>query len=226
MLLLGLFPALRAQYPQSPTPGNYKPPALSFSAIFGDNPDPGIQKAFTHIYKGDGPGFQAELRSQAETGNAAAQLMLGEQYLKLVSYAAYRAEEQRKHSIPESMISMQDHEPPQAAFYPQPDDAEALHWLKLASAQGSGEASEIIAQAIERGAGGNLTTADAQRYRALAILKGYDLENLETTNLKLTHYQLVLECKLAAISAIAHPQKRCRRCARPASPVRSPCWRK
>jgi len=61
------------------------------------------------------------------------------------------------------------------AFY-----EEAVHWLQKASAQGSGEASEVLAQLITRmqanGHGTSYTVADSDRFHALARSQGFDVE--------------------------------------------------
>jgi TPR repeat protein len=61
------------------------------------------------------------------------------------------------------------------AFY-----EEAVHWLQKASAQGSGEASEVLAQLLTRmqanGHGTTYTAADSDRFHALAYSQGFDVE--------------------------------------------------
>jgi hypothetical protein len=59
----------------------------------------------------------------------------------------------------------------------------AIHWLSLASEQGNGEASEILAQVIERMIRSPIPThyrmTDVAHYHALARSQGYDLQDDE-----------------------------------------------
>jgi hypothetical protein len=61
----------------------------------------------------------------------------------------------------------------------------AFHWLKLASDQGNGEATEMLAQLTERAirfsALPNETMADVARLHALARSQGFDLQDVEYT---------------------------------------------
>jgi len=83
LLFLSSFASLLGQA-TLPSSGTYIPPQLSQNSIL-DNP--GIQKAFAHLYTGDLPGFQTELLTQAKAGNPAAQLMLGTQYVPKETFA-------------------------------------------------------------------------------------------------------------------------------------------
>jgi TPR repeat protein len=60
---------------------------------------------------------------------------------------------------------------------------EAIHWLKLASGQGSGEACEILAQVMERAIRSSAITkyqmTDVIHYHAAARAQGYDLQDVE-----------------------------------------------
>lgn len=183
-------------HPPSPSSGSYKPPKFSSNA---EGDDPGIQKAFAHLYTGDKSGFQAELRNQAESGDPFAQLMLGEQYIPKEMYAPMSpAEAFSNHGQLQPKIVPALDTSPMAKLFP-PSYTEALKWLTLASAQGSGEASELIAQIITRMLDSHtptlLTTADAAHYRSLAVQQGYDLENSSVSCFQLIHGAQSLTCK-------------------------------
>ncbi|MEG9436889.1 hypothetical protein JAO29_12030 [Edaphobacter sp. HDX4] len=174
--------------------GNYKPPPLSQNSI---DDDPGIQKAVTHLYTGDLLGFRTELLTQAKAGNPAAHLMLGIQYVPketfaLPSLSKWQANmDQRPKIVPETKIS------PLSKIFP-PSYSEALKWLTLASAQGSGEASELVAQIILRmldeHQASTYTAIDAAHYRSLAVQQGYDLEDVSVRCLRLTRSTRALTC--------------------------------
>jgi hypothetical protein len=137
--------------------------------------DPAVSSVFESAYaSGDPASFRAFLEKQAAGGNPLWEYFLGAAYI-----------------------------PPECTFLPfknAPQDcpndppannplgltrsfATAIHWLGLASAQGDGEASEVLAQAMERGirtsALTTYTMSDVARYHALARSQGYDLQNVD-----------------------------------------------
>ena len=85
-------------------------------------------------------------------------------------------------------------EPPPVVFRHNPLGIEASYedaarWLQKASAQGSGEASEVLAQLITRmlanGHSTSYTAADSDRFHALARSQGFDVESISATCYKL-----------------------------------------
>jgi hypothetical protein len=203
-VLFGSCAALTAQsqptpeeftHPPSPSPGHYKPPPLSRMSNMDDH-DPAMQKANAYVMAGDLPGYKAELQKQAEAGSAYAQLSLGALYIP-----------REKHAPPDISHAFTSNEEPKIVpdtsntlltkLFP-PSLAEALKWLTLASAQGSGEASELIAQIITRQLdtqqSTSYTAADTEKYRKLAVQQGYDLENASVRCLSLTRDLPTLTC--------------------------------
>jgi hypothetical protein len=163
-----------------------------------------MQQAFKCLSTGDASGFQIELQKQAEEGDPAAQLMLGEQYipkekLATISFSDLQTEDGQPYPqvVPDTDTS------PVAKLFP-PSYPEALKWLARASAQGSGEASELMAQLITRviheHQPSTWTAADAARYRNLAIQQGYDLESATVRCLRLAHGTQVLTCSDGGVS--------------------------
>jgi len=180
---------------EPPSSGNYKPPRLSRNSILDD---PGIERAISHLYTGDFTGFQTELHTQAEAGNPAAQLMLGTQYIPKETFAPPDISEMQggKDPSPPKIIPAKDNSPLSKVF--SPSYSEALRWLTLASAHGSGEASELVAQIILRMLDGHqastYTAIDAAQYRRLAVQQGYDLEDASVRCLLLTQTPQPLTC--------------------------------
>lgn len=204
LLLLSMSLALQAQspepqpaftYPTPPSPGHYKAPPLSLAATYDD---PAIQKLSTHLYTGDVSGFQSELKKLAESGNPSAQLMLGEWYVPRETYARLSPAGDSNHGHPPQPKIVPATDTSLIAKLFPPSYSQALKWLTLASAQGSGEASEIIAQIITRildeHKPSTFTLVDAVRYRNLAVQQGYDLENVTVRCLGLTHNTQKLTC--------------------------------
>jgi|GEM_PF-3960844 len=182
-------------HPPSPSPGHYKPPPLSRMSDMDDH-DPAMQKVNARLLAGDLPGYKAELQKQAEAGSALAQLSLGALYIPREKYA-----------LPDISLPLKTNENPNIVpdnratpltkLFP-PSFPEALKWLTLASAQGSGEASELIAQIITRQRDSHQPTpyiaADIEKYHKLAVQQGYDLENAFVRCLRLTHDLPTLTC--------------------------------
>jgi hypothetical protein len=179
---------------ESRSSGNYKPPPLSQNSIDGD---PGIQKAVKHLYTGDLSGFQTELLTQAKAGNPAAQLMLGTQYVPKETFALPSLSEWQANKYQKPKIVPGTQIYPLSRIFP-PSYSEALKWLTLASAQGSGEASELVAQIILRmldeHQASTYTAVDAANYRRLAVQQGYDLEEATVDCFRLSHTPQTLTC--------------------------------
>ena len=173
--LVSTFPLSgQMQAPLVPNRPPYTAPPLSDFSVLAD---PGVITAFHLLEASDMPGFQAELRRQALAGNPAAQLLYGMQFVPLEAFAPPTPEQVRSGHLTPTIIPLT---PDPRPGRPEPSFIDALHWLRLASAAGSGEASEVVAQLITRilGAGipSALTLDDAIRYRTLAVHQGYDLE--------------------------------------------------
>ena len=157
---------------QEVAPGGYRPPPTLERSLIED---PAFSDAMTKFYaSGDQAGFRAFIEKQAAGGNLLAEIFLGAAYI-----------------------------PPECTFLPFknapadcPNDPpagnslgltrsfeEATHWLKLASGQGSGEASEILAQVMERAVRSSASTkyqmTDVAHYHAIARAQGYDLQDVE-----------------------------------------------
>ena len=131
--------------------------------------------------------YQKALRRRAEHGSTYAQLALGMERL---------TPPPPPHPFPGLV------RPPE---YPPLDDAEAIHWLQLASAGGSGQASEIIAQACARGAAPGLQAQDASRFHSLAVQQGYDLQLLAVRCYRLVHDRADLGCANTRRAAVTCP---------------------
>lgn len=155
---------------QQVTPDTYTPPPTLFQLM---QEDPAFSGANLLILAADKANFRATLEKQAAAGKLVAQMMLGDAYI-----------------------------PPECTFLPYktaPADCPqdpldnslgltrsfdvAIHWLTLASEQGNGEASEILAQAIDRmihsSTPSRYQMADVAHYHALARSQGYDLQDVE-----------------------------------------------
>jgi hypothetical protein len=172
--------------PTAPTSGGYMPPALSLESLVAT--DKAISDAVTGYGRyGDTPSFRAAIQSAAASGDVGAQLFLGEQY------------------IPEQCPMDPDHDVPgcspngkhnpkvifRANLLDLPASYEdAIQWLARASAQGSGEASEILAQLITRMLSNSYPTsytqADSAVLHALARSQGFDVEPLSVSCYQLT----------------------------------------
>jgi len=123
--------------------------------------------------------------------------MLGTQYVPKEKFAPPSLSEpqankdQKPKIVPDTRIS------PLSRIFP-PSYSEALKWLTLASAHGSGEASELVAQIILRmldeHQASTYTAIDAAQYRRLAIQQGYDLEDASVRCLLLTRTPQPLMC--------------------------------
>jgi hypothetical protein len=160
---------------------SYKSPPLSFAEL--QRNDSAIREAMmTFMRTGDKAAFRDSVFKAAQRGDLAAEILLAEQY------------------IPEQCPSEPDqdvphcgkggNEPPPVVFRGNPLGIEASYeeaskWLEKVSAQGSGEASEVLAQLITRmqanGHGTHYIAADSARFHALARSQGFDLEPLWVT---------------------------------------------
>ncbi|MGD0097845.1 MAG: hypothetical protein ABSB60_15250 [Terracidiphilus sp.] len=159
---------------QEAADGGYKaPPTLEQSLV----EDPVFSNAMMKAYaSGDQVGFQAFIRKQAADGNIVAEKFLGMQFIP--SECTFLPFKNAPADCPNDP-------PANNSMGPTRSFAEAIHWLGLASAQGDGEASEVLAQAMERAIRTSASTAyqmsDVAHYHALARSQGYDLQNVDYT---------------------------------------------
>lgn len=162
--------------PGQPTSAGYKPPALSLeSQLQSDAVLSNAIMAYAHT--GDSATFRQTIESAANSGDIGAELVLAGQY------------------TPEPCTFAPDHDPPNCPQGKNPPDSfnrtvlkipasydNAAQWLTRASAQGSGEATEMLAQLITRMLANNhptsYTAADSTRLHALARSQGFNAEQI------------------------------------------------
>jgi hypothetical protein len=137
--------------------------------------DPAFSDAMTKFYaSGDQPRFRAFIEKQAAGGNLLAEIFLG---------AAYIPSECTFLPFKNAPADCTNGPPGGNSLGLTRSFEEAIHWLKLASGQGSGEAREILAQVMERAirssASTNYQMTDVAYYHAVARAQGYDLQDVE-----------------------------------------------
>jgi hypothetical protein len=169
-----------------PSSGGYTPPALSLFQLMQS--DRVLQETLLSFARtGNSKSSQNAIMAAAQTGDVGAQLLLGEQYIP--EQCAFEPD----HDVP--YCGKTGNEPPRVLFRRNPLGLEASYedaarWLEKASAQGSGEASEVLAQLITRmqsnGHGTSYTAEDSARLHALARSQGFDVEPISATCYKLT----------------------------------------
>ena len=124
---------------QEVTPGGFRPPPTLERSLIED---PAFSDAMMKSYaSGDLAGFQTFIEKQAAGGSLPAEIFLGEEYLPPeCTFLPFK-------NAPADCPS----DPPAGnPLGPTRSFEEAIHWFKTASEQGSGEASEILAQVMER----------------------------------------------------------------------------
>jgi hypothetical protein len=183
VIVLALSPIAMAQTIEEqplngvPSSGGYKPYALSLAELLqSDKPLSDAMMSF--YFTGDSSAFRKIVEAKAANGDLTAELLLGGQY------------------IPEQCSLEPDRTVPDCAqkqtvvFRTNPlgltaSFEQAAHWLDRASAQGSGEASEELAQLITRMLASHYpttyTVADSTRLHALARNQGFDVEDLRVS---------------------------------------------
>lgn len=123
---------------------------------------------------GDEAGYRAFIEKQAAGGQLLAEFLLGTMYIP--PECTFLPFKNAPADCPNDPPAM-NHTGLTPSF------GEAVHWLKLASAQGSGEASEVLAQVMERAIRSLASTeyqmTDVAHYHALARTQGYDLQDVE-----------------------------------------------
>jgi len=167
-----------------PSSGGYKPYNLSLTELLES--DLLLQQAFLSLTQsGDKPLLRKRIMALADAGDVGAELMLAEGYIP----------EQCTYQINRDVPNCgKKGDEPQVIIRVNPLGIEASYekaaiWLEKASAQGSGEASEVLAQLITRmhanGHGTSYTEADSSRLHALARSRGYDVAPIRVTCYKL-----------------------------------------
>jgi hypothetical protein len=139
--------------PATPSPGSYHPPKLTLEALTEADQD-FQQHFFSLLQTGDKAAFRAYIEGRAKNGDLLAEFMLGEQYIPpecpfAKMQAAQNLCEAEKSSRPNPLGI-------------DPSFADAISWLSKASDQGSGDASEILAQLIDRVIASGDATAHTQ----------------------------------------------------------------
>lgn len=168
--------------PQNEMPsGGYKPPALSLGELMEH--DHSINEALMRFARtGDKQAFRATVLEAAGKGDLTAQLLLAQQYIP------ERCSHEPNQDVPHCGTSR--NESPSVVFRANPLGIDASYenactWLEKASAEGSGEASEILAQLITRmrsnGHRTHYTAEDSARFHALARTQGFDVEPVSVT---------------------------------------------
>lgn len=153
----------------------YQPPPLAAHQLVDSDPtfNDGIDYADKH---GGNPAIQKWVIEEATKGRLFAQLYLGERYIPLecrhVENASIRVGDCVEGSD-DSDIELK------------PSFEQAFYWLNKASAQGSGEATEVLAQQTERMILQHLSTkateADVAKLHVLARKQGFDEEKISVS---------------------------------------------
>jgi len=167
-----------------PPSGGYKPPALSLSELMQS--DSALQEALMAFARTkDRNAFGKAILDAAQSGNVGAELTLGEQYIP----------EQCPGKPNQDVPNCGERGQTSARTYPKNPlgiDAsyeEASRWLEKASAHGSGEASEVLAQLITRmqqnGHTTNYSAADSAHFHAVARSQGFDAAAIRVECFKL-----------------------------------------
>ena len=166
--------------------GGYEPSPLSLMRLLESDHvmNEGLM-AFART--GDSNAYRATVFNAAQEGDLAAELILGEQYIP-----EQCAIDEPNQDVPH--CGKDGNQSPHIVFRKNPLGIEASYeeaakWLEEASAQGSGEASEVLAQLITRmranGHGTHYTAADSARFHALARSQDFDVELIVATCYKL-----------------------------------------
>lgn len=164
-------PCTLSLFGQQVTPDAYTPPPTLFQLL---QTDPTFGGAKLYYLAADKANLRATLEKQAASGNLVAQMMLGDAYIPPeCTFHPYK-------TAPADCP--QDHTPTNDSGLTPSFDL-AIHWFTLASEQGNGEASEILAQLIDRmihsPTPSRYQMADVAHYHALARSQGYDLQDVD-----------------------------------------------
>jgi len=169
-----------------PSSGGYKPPALSLIQLL-DSDHLLNDALMSFMRSGDSKSYRDTVMTSAQAGDVGAELLLAEQYIP--EQCTFEPNQDVPH------CGKSGNEPPNVVFRTNPlgieaSYEEAARWLEKASGQGSGEASEVLAQMITRMAANGhatiYTAADSARFHALARSQGFDVEPIIVTCYKLS----------------------------------------
>ena len=156
---------------QQPKPDTYVPPP-TLERLMLDDPTFNGPNMWT--LAADKEGFRAAVEKQAASGKLLARMFLGEAYIPLeCTFLPFKTApaDCPQDPLPNNPLGLT------------PSFDLAIHWLTLASQQGSGEASEILAQVIERivksPTPGRYQMTDVAHYHDLARSQGFDLQDVE-----------------------------------------------
>jgi hypothetical protein len=156
---------------QEVTPNTYTPP-LTLERMMLD--DPTFSGANLWALAADPVNFRATVEKQAASGKLLAQILLG---------AAYIPPECTFLPFKTAPADCPNDPLPNNALGLTPSFDLAIHWLSRASEQGNGQASEILAQVIERTIRSPIPShyqmTDVAHYHALARSQGFDLQDVE-----------------------------------------------
>lgn len=160
-----------AMFGHEAAPDTYTPPPTLFQLL---QEDPTFGGANGYYLAADKANFLATVERQAASGKLVAQMMLG---------GAYIPPECIFHPYKTAPAECPQDHTPNNDWGLTPSFDLAIHWLTLASMQGNGEASEILAQIIDRmihsPTPSRYQMADVARYHALARSQGYDLQDVD-----------------------------------------------
>ncbi len=164
-----------------PSSGGYEPPSSSMTRLLES--DHAMNEALmTFARTGDRTAYKTAVFKAAQEGDLAAEILLAEQYIP--EQCTFEPNQDVPH------CGKTGNEPPHVVFRTNPLDIEvsyeeASKWLEMASAHGSGEASEVLAQLITRMQanhhGTHYTTEDSTHFHALARSQGFDVEAISVT---------------------------------------------
>jgi hypothetical protein len=170
----------------NPSSGSYKPPALSLAQLLESDHVPN-EAMMAFMRTGDKEAFRNTITGAAQAGDIGAELLLAEQYIP--EQCTFEPDQDVPH------CGKSGNEPPHVVFRSNPlgveaSYEEAVRWLQKASVQGSGVASEVLAQLITRmqanGHATSFTAADSDHFHAIARSQGFDVESISATCYKLT----------------------------------------
>jgi hypothetical protein len=136
--------------------------------------DPTFNGLSLYVLAADPVKLRSVLEEQAASGRLVPQMLLGEAYIPPeCTFLPYKTAptDCPQDTVPKNLLRLE------------PSFDAAIHWLTLASQQGSGEASEVLAQVMDRAikseAGSTYGMADVAHFHAVARAQGFDLQDVE-----------------------------------------------
>jgi hypothetical protein len=156
---------------QQVAPETYAPPLLTLERLMQE--DPTFNGSNLWAVAADPASFRAAIEKQAASGKLLAQIFLGETYIPPeCTFLPFKTApaDCPQDPLPKNLLGLT------------PSFDLAIHWLTLASEKGSGEASEILAQVLDRTIQSSTPSryrmADVAHYHALARSQGFDLQDV------------------------------------------------